>query len=126
MTSQIKVPESASVYTTTATSTIKAPRKSNSGVEALVRAKLADYPVLIDIARCESRFRQWDASGNPLRGTINPKDVGVFQINEFYHLKKSLRMKTNIYSLEGNIAYAKMLYDKEGSTPWGWSGHCWR
>lgn len=110
------------IATTTATTT--PPVRSNLGLEKRIRTELAQYPELIDIARCESRFRQWDENGKVLRGKINRKDVGIFQINELYHLKKSLRLKLNIHTVEGNIAYAVHLYKKEGVTPWGASGHC--
>jgi len=100
-------------------------RMSNKGLQARVRSEMKDMPVLIDIARCESKFRQWEDNGTVLRGKINKKDVGLFQINEKYHLKASKRLGMDIHTVEGNIAYAKYLYKKEGSTPWNWSGHCW-
>lgn len=104
------------------TSTLK---MTNKGIQARVREEMKDMPVLIDIARCESKFRQWEDNGTVLRGKINKKDVGIFQINEKYHLKASKKLGMNIYTVDGNIAYARYLYKKEGSTPWNWSGHCW-
>jgi len=77
------------------------------------------------IAGCESGFRQFDNQGNVLRGVVNPLDVGIFQINEYYHLTTAQEYGINIYTSEGNIDFAKMLYDSQGTTPWNWSKSCW-
>jgi hypothetical protein len=84
-----------------------------------------DLPIMIDIARCESHFRQFDPKGNIFRGEKNRFDVGVMQINESYHLKESKKLGYDIYSLEGNMAYARYLYEKEGARPWLASSQCW-
>jgi len=81
--------------------------------------------VLKKIAWCESRNRQFDADGFVLRGEVNPQDIGKYQINEYYHLEESKRLGMNIYTLEGNTAYAKYLYSKQGTQPWNWSKTCW-
>ena len=41
---------------------------TTQSVEATVREYFADIPVMIEIARCESKFRQFADSGNVLRG----------------------------------------------------------
>lgn len=85
----------------------------------------SDLPILIDVARCESRFNQFDKNGKVIRGEVNRSDVGVMQINEKYHLKESKKLGYDIYTLEGNMAYARYLYEKEGARPWLYSSHCW-
>lgn len=90
-----------------------------------VEEYFADLPIMVDIARCESRFRQTDKNGNVLRGEITPKDVGVMQINEGYHLKDSQKLGFNIHTIEGNMGYARYLYEKQGARPWLSSSHCW-
>ncbi len=80
---------------------------------------------MADIAKCESHFRQYNKDGEVYRGSINTSDVGVMQINEKYHLKTAEKMGFDIYSLNGNVAYAKYLYQKEGSYPWISSSGCW-
>ncbi len=85
----------------------------------------SDIPVMIDVARCESHFRQHDKNGKVLRGKITPADVGVMQINERFHLKESQKLGYDIYSLEGNMAYARYLYEKQGARPWLASSKCW-
>jgi hypothetical protein len=84
-----------------------------------------DLPIMIDVARCESRFRHLDKNGSVLRGVENSKDVGVMQINEYYHGKTSKKLGYDIYTLEGNMGYARYLYEKDGARPWLASSSCW-
>lgn len=81
--------------------------------------------ILAKIAWCESNNEQFDSSGRPTRGKINPKDVGKYQINESYHLADSKRLGYDIYTLEGNTGYALHLYRTQGTKPWFWSEGCW-
>jgi len=94
-------------------------------VEERVKEYFKDTPILAEIARCESTFRQFDKDGKILRGDWNSRDVGVMQINERFHLDKALRLGYDIYSLEGNIEYAKYLYETQGLKPWTHSEKCW-
>ncbi len=95
------------------------------GTEKYIRQYFSDIPIMIQVARCESRFRQLDADGSIHRGVVNNADVGVMQINEFYHLDTSVKQNLDIYTLEGNAAYARALYEKEGTQPWSSSKACW-
>lgn len=90
-----------------------------------VTTYFADIPVLIDIAKCESRFKHTDEDGNITRGEANKYDVGVMQINEKYHLEESKKLGYDIYTLDGNMAYARYLYEKQGARPWLSSSKCW-
>ncbi len=94
-------------------------------VEEIVEESFKDTPILAKVAFCESRNKQFDANGQILRGVQNPKDVGVMQINEYFHLETSEKLDMNIYTLEGNLAYAKHLYEQEGVKPWSSSSKCW-
>jgi hypothetical protein len=93
--------------------------------EQYIRQYFSDIPIMIQIAKCESRFRQLDADGEIHRGEINNADVGVMQINEFYHLDQANKKNLNIYTIEGNTAYARDLYEREGTQPWSSSKACW-
>ncbi|MFA5764254.1 MAG: hypothetical protein WC915_05600 [archaeon] len=95
-------------------------------LEKKVKAYFKDDPILVDIARCESRFRQYDENGVTLRGKVNKGDLGIMQINEYYHAEKAESMGFNLHDAEGNLAYAKYLYEKEGGQPWISSSKCWR
>lgn len=101
----------------------EAPKQLNT--EEHIRQYFADVPIMIDVARCESQFRQFDEHGNVLRGVVNSKDVGAFQVNEKYHLETSHKLGLDIHTLEGNMAYARYLYDTQGTKPWVYSKPCW-
>jgi len=94
-------------------------------IEEYVREYFEEMPVLATVAWCESRYRQFTPEGDIFRGEINRADVGVMQINEYYHLKTAKKLELNIHSLEGNLAYAKYLYEKQGVAPWVHSKKCW-
>ena len=93
-------------------------------VKEYVEIYFADVPVMIDIARCESQFRQFDKKGNILK---NPGSsaVGVFQIMSSLHKEPGAKMGMDINSVEGNLEYARYLYESSGTKPWNASKHCW-
>jgi hypothetical protein len=83
-------------------------------LEEYVRLYYYKTPILAEIARCESRFRHTGADGRVIRGEASWEDVGVMQINEFYHEDRAKKLGMNLHTLDGNLAYAKCLYGKEG------------
>ncbi|MEY2641006.1 MAG: hypothetical protein RL150_399 [Candidatus Parcubacteria bacterium] len=93
--------------------------------EEQVREYFSDTPILAEVARCESQFRQFDENGQVLRGKVNAQDVGVMQINEKYHLETAQKLGLDLHTLDGNMAYAHYLYEKEGTRPWNYSSACW-
>lgn len=96
-------------------------------VETYVRTYFADIPVLAEIARCESHFRHVDVrTGTTLRGVVNTSDVGVMQINTHYHGATARRLGLDLHILEDNLAYARHLYEREGTQPWSASRACWQ
>lgn len=94
-------------------------------LEKYVREYFKETPVLAEIARCESTFRQVDKAGQVLRGVVNDSDVGLMQVNEYYHGKKASELGFDLDTVNGNLDYAKYLYDKEGTKPWSASKPCW-
>ena len=94
-------------------------------VEEYVRKHFKNYPVMAEVAKCESEFRQFGKNGDIIRGKVNSSDVGVMQINEYYHGDTADRLGINLYTLEGNIDYATYLFEKEGTNPWLASSKCW-
>ncbi len=99
--------------------------KNPDTLGAYVRAYYSDTPILADIAWCESRMRQYDKDGNLFRGIVVKEDVGVMQINTHYHGEKAKELNLDLSTLSGNLAYAKYLYEKEGTKPWISSSPCW-
>lgn len=94
--------------------------------EQYVREYFSDDPILAEIAKCESTFRQYSSSGEVIKGRVNKSDVGVMQINKYYHLKQAEKLGYDLHTIEGNMAYAKVLYDREGTKPWNSSSKCWK
>lgn len=99
-------------------------RPTNKTVRQQVEEYFADVPMLIKVAECESRFRQYDSDGNVFRGII-PEDVGVMQINEKYWGDTADKIGVDLYTTQGNMVYARYLYNKEGLRPWKASSACW-
>ncbi len=95
-------------------------------LENYVKDYFKDEPVLADIARCESQYRQFGKTGQIIRGKVNQYDIGIMQINEKYHAEQAEKNGFDLYTLEGNMAYGKWLYEKEGVTPWMSSSKCWK
>jgi ABC-type enterochelin transport system substrate-binding protein len=80
----------------------------------------------VAIAKCESNLRQFDKkTGKVLRGQVIYEDVGLFQINEKFHLEASKKAGYDIYTPEGNIGYALFLLKNEGAQHWNASRSCW-
>jgi hypothetical protein len=102
--------------TSTVSAQLSVPVFSSADIKAMVETTFASSPEMVAVAKCESGFRQFTASGAVLRG---PGDnIGVFQINEKSHATNSKNLGFDIYTVEGNIGYAKYLYDKQGTRPW--------
>ncbi len=98
---------------------------TSKDIESYLHEQYFDAPILIEIARCESELRQFDKNGNIIRGRANPDDVGVMQINEFYHAETAKKMGLNLHTVEGNVAFGKYLYSKYGTSAWSASEPCW-
>ncbi|MCX6712358.1 MAG: transglycosylase SLT domain-containing protein [Candidatus Vogelbacteria bacterium] len=74
--------------------------------------------IALRIAQAESNFHQYNDNGSLLRGVVNPADVGVFQINERYHLERSQALGLDIHNTHDNIEYAMWLLKNEGNRHW--------
>jgi len=104
-----------------------APQKlGDDEVEALVRSYFEDIPVMVSIARCESTFTHTLADGSVLKGRVDNADTGVMQINLRYHEERAKSLGYDVHDLEGNLAYARLLYEEKGTQPWNASAPCWR
>jgi soluble lytic murein transglycosylase-like protein len=73
------------------------------------------------IIHCESRTNQ-AAIG---RAAVVGVDVGLWQINTYYHEATAARMGMDIWTAEGNLDYGFYLYTQQGSRPWSASRPCW-
>ena len=121
--SLVKVADAATVE---ATDTKTQKLDKNAEIESRVRLYFADTPIMAEVIKCESQFRQFSQDGSAFRGKVNKQDVGIAQINEYYHLKRAKKLGYDIYTIEGNMAYAKLLFEEEGTAPWISSAPCWK
>lgn len=93
--------------------------------EAFLRKEFAHAPILVEVARCESELHQFGKDGRVVRGRIDSDDIGIMQINQRYHGETAKKLGVDIYTVEGNLAYANYLYEKYGTKPWSASQPCW-
>ena len=97
----------------------------SKNVEKFINDYFADIPVLAEIAKCESQYRQFNSNGDVLRGKENTYDRGVMQINILYHAETAESLGLDVHDLNDNVAYARYLYEKQGAKPWMASSACW-
>ncbi|HEV8666825.1 MAG TPA: hypothetical protein VN665_03190 [Candidatus Paceibacterota bacterium] len=104
--------------------TLAQPMPQAQSVQEYVKEYFADEPVMYAIAGCESNYRQYDADGSILR---NPGSsaLGIFQIMQSAHDKSAASLGIDIYTMQGNAAYAQYLYSQDGTAPWNSSKACW-
>ncbi len=104
------------------------PMPAAQTVEEYVREYFADIPVMIEVAKCESQFRQFNNKGEVLKNPTSSA-VGVFQIMASIHADfADEKLGLDVYNLQGNAAYARYLYEKQGTKPWEAdmkSKNCW-
>jgi len=123
----VAVPAETTAYGHIATSgEVESEMLTEGNTELAVREYFKDIPVMIQIARCESHFRHTLADGSVLQGRVDSADTGVMQINKRYHLSTANKLGLDITKLEGNMAYARHLYEKQGTQPWRASAACWK
>lgn len=82
--------------------------------------------ILAKIAQCESADRQFNEDGSVIRGEIDHRDIGKYQINAFYWADTAKALGFDLYTEEGNEQMASWLLAHEGTDPWNASAHCWR
>ncbi|MFT7507266.1 MAG: hypothetical protein ACI92I_000409 [Acidimicrobiales bacterium] len=96
-----------------------------ASTEAVVREYFSDIPVMIQVARCESTFRHTLTDGTVLRGHVDDRDTGVMQINTYYHGDTADTLGFDLENIYDNMAYARDLYERQGTQPWSASWPCW-
>jgi hypothetical protein len=79
-----------------------------------------DAPIMHDVMRCES-----GGNNDAYNPTNNSHDNGLFQISAKYHGTRMRALGLDVGNPADNIAFARMLYDESGLSPWSASKHCW-
>lgn len=125
--STVEVPESAYGHIADSRSEAVLVREIGSvkNTEQIVRSYFRDIPIMAEIARCESTFRHELSDGTVLQGRVDPADTGVMQINKRYHEASADAMQLNLDDLYHNMAFARHLYETQGTQPWSASMPCW-
>lgn len=84
-----------------------------------------NHELLTKVARCESHWYQHKPDGSLLYNWEGSSAVGVFQIMESIHREKALGLGYDVRTIEGNIGFAKYLFEKDGIGHWNASKDCW-
>lgn len=79
-----------------------------------------DAPIMHDVMRCES-----GGNNDAYNPTNNSHDNGLFQISDLYHGPEVRRRGLDVGNPADNIAFARILYDRNGLQDWSASKHCW-
>jgi hypothetical protein len=114
----ITVTPVAQAADTTALSVAPTTKLTPTEIETKLRTYFADVPVMIDIARCESNFRQFTDSGNVFYGGAGGGMIGIFQFHESVHSATARSLGFDLTTVEGNVGYARHLYQQSGTSPW--------
>lgn len=125
LTGTVAVPVTDTAYGSIITDANVQTEEVIASTEAIVREYFSDLPVLIQVARCESTFRHTLADGTVLRGKVDSRDTGVMQINTGYHGVTAEKLGLDLENIYDNMAYARDLYEKQGTQPWNASRPCW-
>lgn len=98
---------------------------ADSDTRAAIQAAFPGAPIMVAVANCESRMRQFNADGTVIHGVQHRQDSGLLQINKSVHAPKAKELGINLDTTEGNLAFGRYLYDHYGLTPWASSRGCW-
>ena len=89
-----------------------------------IQALEGNFRAMKAIAHCESSDRHYNEDGTVLTGLIDPRDIGRYQINSYYHQETAENMGLDIFDEEDNEEYAVWLFEREGFQPWSASKLC--
>lgn len=80
------------------------------------------------IIDCESDYRQGDTHKNyNKKGEVWSIDWGLWQINDYWHLKDATRMGYDVrYNWKDNLEYGFIILKRDGAMAhWSASAYCW-
>lgn len=85
---------------------------SSEAISALILQTFPDSPVMLEVAKCESRLRQFNEDGTVLMGGGGGNYIGIFQIG-IQWVDDAQKLDIDVYTVEGNVQFARYLYDSE-------------
>ena len=78
------------------------------------------------IIACESHNDPYAVGNNySEEGILWSKDIGYWQINNYFHKETALQRTYDIYKWEENLEYGFIMLKEKGTQPWSASKHCW-
>jgi hypothetical protein len=86
-----------------------------------------DETLARSIIQCESSAKH-DATGLNFEASSTiawSKDIGFWQINDYYHKAEALKKGFDITDRWQNLEYGFILLKQRGTNPWRASKHCW-
>jgi len=98
---------------------------SESRIEEQIRKVFWEEPDLaVAIAKCEgiTNGKLDPFAFNPTNGS---DDKGIFQISTLHHGVRVEELGLDMFDVQDNLTYAKILFDSQGTQPWSASKHCW-
>ena len=93
----------------------------NETIERLARKYHQSVKVAKAIIHCESKGKQSARNYQAVVGV----DIGMWQLNSYYHSKSAARMGFDIYKSADNLEYGFVLLSEQGLLPWSASKYCW-
>ena len=73
------------------------------------------------IISCESEYKS-SAIG---KMAVIGQDIGIWQINSYFHEEAAKERGLNIYNSNDNLRYGMILLFEKGTQPWKASRTCW-
>jgi hypothetical protein len=100
-------------------------RSMRSHTEAFLRSYFHDIPVMVEIARCESGFRNVQSGLQQPYG--RERSFGFFQIHEPDWHQQAVSLGLTEYQTDAmhNVLMARHIYNTQGLSAWRASKHCW-
>lgn len=114
-------PEVLTTGTTAPYSTI------DEAITSLAKKYKQDEKLARKIISCEGQaYKQIGNNKNIDKdGKVWSVDVGLWQINNYYHEANAIKMGLDIYDDYGNLEYGFILLSTQGVKPWKASQRCW-
>ena len=93
--------------------------------KTLIENVFGKNSVMVAVAHCESGLRHLDTNGDVLRGKVDPRDTGLFQINKYWNGKLANQLGLDLEKVEDNIIMAWVILQTQGMDAWKPSKSCW-
>lgn len=85
-----------------------------------------DPELALKIIRCEGWNHLATGDNKNLKDGIHwSTDIGWWQINDYYHRNRALKLGFDISDPDQNLKYGMLLLKEEGTKPWLASAKCW-